>query len=408
MLTDSQRAKLHRALLGYLAGSPELSEVAEIFAEKAGLGTLTDAEREKDVASRTMEKKWTAVVRLHSDKRKLQAKLTALEAEIEAAGGIEAALGGGSGERDGDGAAARGGASSSSSSSSYLPVSPADKELEGHRAPVTCVAFHPKFQVLASSGEAGLVKLWNYDSGELERTLKGHTNVVKHIAFDPAGKLIASCSSDLTVKLWDFESYACVKTLRCVVVTLHCGFFLSPSPCYARPFPSLPLLRQQGARALCILRRILALGRPAHLMLARQDDSGVGDRDGVLREDVNGARGVGARRRRLAVRRAHRELQPGPERAALELGERRVHADPRRPRARRRVRRLLQRECRRDDRRVCRGRGQGSGRAPAPRDGRRRVCRWSRRGLRRLCVAGQDGARLVRCYGRVRLDAAWA
>ena len=211
MLTDAQRAKLHLALLGYLAGVPELAEVAELFAAKTGLG---DAERDAEVVKKTLEKKWTAVVRLHSDKRKLQAKLSALEAEIEAAGGIDAALGGGD---DGEGGAAAPARRGGAATTNYLLVAPAEKDMEGHRAPVTCVAFHPKFEVLASSGEAGVVKLWNYDSGELERTLKGHTNVVKHVAFDPTGKILASCSSDLTVKLWDFETYQCTKTLRCVL-----------------------------------------------------------------------------------------------------------------------------------------------------------------------------------------------
>lgn len=209
MLTDAQRAKLHLALLGYLAGAPEFADVAELFAAKTGLG---DAERDAEVKKKTLEKKWTAVVRLHSDKRKLQAKLTGLEVEIEAAGGIEAALGGGD---DGEGGVAVRSQRGGTTAKNYLLVAPAEKEMEGHRAPVTCVTFHPKFEVLASSGEAGVVKLWNYNSGELERTLKGHTNVVKHIAFDPTGKILASCSSDLTIKLWDFETYQCTKTLRC-------------------------------------------------------------------------------------------------------------------------------------------------------------------------------------------------
>lgn len=98
--------------------------------------------------------------------------------------------------------------------------------------------------------------LWDYETGEFERTLKGHTLAVQHIAFDQAGKFLgglsclcssllslllalhlfalkekslstpllfsplfhslhtASCSADLSVKLWDLQSWKCVKTLQ--------------------------------------------------------------------------------------------------------------------------------------------------------------------------------------------------
>ena len=31
------------------------------------------------------------------------------------------------------------------------------------------------------------MKLWDYETGEFERTLKGHTNAVQDAAFDPKG-----------------------------------------------------------------------------------------------------------------------------------------------------------------------------------------------------------------------------
>ncbi len=100
--------------------------------------------------------------------------------------------------------------------------------------------------------------LWDYETGEFDRTLKGHTLAVQDIAFDQAGKFLgtaahsyltlwfaclrgchsssslifgnslsfvaryaraASCSADLSVKLWDLSSWKCVKTLQ-VSVTI--------------------------------------------------------------------------------------------------------------------------------------------------------------------------------------------
>lgn len=46
-----------------------------------------------------------------------------------------------------------------------------------------------------------LDKVWDYETGECERTLKGHTNVVQAVAFSPDGQRLASCGADTTVKV---------------------------------------------------------------------------------------------------------------------------------------------------------------------------------------------------------------
>lgn len=70
-------------------------------------------------------------------------------------------------------------------------------------------------------------KVWDYETGECERTLKGHTNVVQAVAFSPDGQRLASCGADTTVKVRFFfkrsgrlESGVCVflGTTSCVGV----------------------------------------------------------------------------------------------------------------------------------------------------------------------------------------------
>ncbi|KAK6026576.1 WD domain, G-beta repeat protein [Ostertagia ostertagi] len=59
------------------------------------------------------------------------------------------------------------------------------------------------------------LQIWDYETGEFERSLKGHTDSVQDIAFDKTGKMLVSCSADMSIKVWEFGgSYACVKTLK--------------------------------------------------------------------------------------------------------------------------------------------------------------------------------------------------
>ena len=85
----------------------------------------------------------------------------------------------------------------------WFPRLPARHILLGHRQPITSVAFHPQFSLVATASEDTTIKIWDWETGELEQTLKGHTKPVQGITFDHAGQYLASCSSDLAIKLWD-------------------------------------------------------------------------------------------------------------------------------------------------------------------------------------------------------------
>ena len=67
---------------------------------------------------------------------------------------------------------------------------------------------------MVSSSEDATIKVWDYETGDFERTLKGHTDAVQDLAFDHTGKFLASCSADLTIRLWDFQGFECIKTLH--------------------------------------------------------------------------------------------------------------------------------------------------------------------------------------------------
>ena len=82
-----------------------------------------------------------------------------------------------------------------------LPKLPAKFSLAGHRAVVNSIAFHPSYSLIASCSDDAAIKLWDFETGQFERTLKGHTGAINHIAFDPNGKSLATASSDLTIKV---------------------------------------------------------------------------------------------------------------------------------------------------------------------------------------------------------------
>lgn len=52
------------------------------------------------------------------------------------------------------------------------------------------VIFHPMYAVMVSSSEDGTIKVWDYETGDYEKTLKGHTDSVQDIAFDHTGKFL--------------------------------------------------------------------------------------------------------------------------------------------------------------------------------------------------------------------------
>ncbi|EFA74819.1 putative dynein regulator [Heterostelium album PN500] len=196
VLTNKQKEELNGAILDYFDSSGYKLTSTEFTKE-------TNIELDPKLKG-LLEKKWTSVIRLQKKVMDLEAKVSQLEEELN---------------NGGRGPARRG-------KEDALPRQPEKHVLTGHRNCINAVRFHPLFSVIVSASEDATMRIWDFDSGDFERTLKGHTNAVQDIDFDKSGNLLASCSADLTIKLWDFQSFDCIKTLHGHDHNVSCVRFL--------------------------------------------------------------------------------------------------------------------------------------------------------------------------------------
>ncbi|KAA0702027.1 Lissencephaly-1 -like protein A [Triplophysa tibetana] len=184
----TRHQKQNRAIADYLR-SNGFEEAYSVFKKESELDM--NEELDKKYAG-LLEKKWTSVIRLQKKVMELESKLNEAKEEITLGGPIAQ-------KRD---------------PKEWIPRPPERYALSGHRSPVTRVIFHPVFSVIVSASEDATIKVWDYETGDFERTLKGHTDSVQDISFDHTGKLLASCSADMTIKLWDFQGFECIRTMH--------------------------------------------------------------------------------------------------------------------------------------------------------------------------------------------------
>ena len=60
-------------------------------------------------------------------------------------------------------------------------------------------------ELLASTND-NIIKIWNLETGHLEKTLEGHSDSVLSLEISPDGRQLISSSSDGTIKIWNLRT----------------------------------------------------------------------------------------------------------------------------------------------------------------------------------------------------------
>ncbi|THU92101.1 dynein regulator [Dendrothele bispora CBS 962.96] len=195
ILTGRQQDDLHKGILDYLHSAGFLKTYNQFKEEVPRMESF-----EPDVDKKTsglLAKKWTSVIRMQKKIIDLEQRLAQALEENQNMAYLP------------NGSAKKGDAD-------WLPNATAVKHrLTGHRDKVNALAFHPLYSVLASVSDDSTVKIWDWETGDLERTLKGHTKRVSGCHYNSNGTTLATCSYDLFIKLWNVENdYQNFATLR--------------------------------------------------------------------------------------------------------------------------------------------------------------------------------------------------
>jgi WD40 repeat protein len=76
--------------------------------------------------------------------------------------------------------------------------------LEASNRPIKSVSFHPKGELLATSGDDGVVRVWNLQNQQITELFR-HEGSILSVTFSPDGQQLAVAQDDGVVSLWDLQ-----------------------------------------------------------------------------------------------------------------------------------------------------------------------------------------------------------
>lgn len=175
----------HKSMLEYFQRNG-LSECFEALKREANQDGFVVDQKARYVG--LLEKKWTGVVRLQKRVMELEQRNQQLQEELASAPTSRRAA----------------------ALTDWVPRNPARFVLQGHRSQVSRATFHPVFSQVVSASDDSTLKVWDWETGEFERTLKAHTKAVHDADFDSKGNLLGKCILFFLTQSHDFEQKSLV------------------------------------------------------------------------------------------------------------------------------------------------------------------------------------------------------
>ncbi|XP_074856911.1 sperm-associated antigen 16 protein isoform X1 [Carettochelys insculpta] len=86
--------------------------------------------------------------------------------------------------------------------------------LKVHDLAVSCLALHPRKDIVVTASDDHLWKMWAIPNGNIIMTGEGHTDWLSGCCFHPSGTTLVTSSGDTTVRIWDFAKGECILTLE--------------------------------------------------------------------------------------------------------------------------------------------------------------------------------------------------
>ena len=94
-----------------------------------------------------------------------------------------------------------------------LKTFPKELDVE-NRGSSHCVAITSDGKTALSGSSKGLIDVWDTTTGSRLQSLKAHEGEIRGIALSPDGTLLASASADQTIKIWNIANGTCINTLK--------------------------------------------------------------------------------------------------------------------------------------------------------------------------------------------------
>ncbi|XP_070789295.1 sperm-associated antigen 16 protein isoform X3 [Pituophis catenifer annectens] len=86
--------------------------------------------------------------------------------------------------------------------------------LKVHDLAVTCLALHPRKDIIVTGSDDRLWKMWAFPNGNIIVKGEGHTDWLSGCCFHPSGSKLVTSSGDKTVRVWDFTKGGCILKLE--------------------------------------------------------------------------------------------------------------------------------------------------------------------------------------------------